>query len=80
VKVLDSNGVPVVGATVRGAWSGLVTTSGDNAVTDSAGIARFTSPQTKSRGTFVFTVGNVTQANYTYAPTTNTETSDSIQR
>jgi PKD repeat protein len=80
VKVVDSNGVAVVGASVRGAWSGLVSSSATSVVTDSAGIARFTSPQTKSRGTFIFTVSDVSHASYTYAPTTNTETSDSIQR
>jgi PKD repeat protein len=80
VKVVDSNGVAVIGATVRGNWSGLVSTSGQDVVTDSAGIARFTSPQTRQRGTFVFTVSAVSHASYTYAPTTNTETTDSIQR
>jgi PKD repeat protein len=80
VKVVDSNGLAVAGATVRGAWSGLVTSAATDVVTDSAGLARFTSPQTKSRGTFVFTVSNVSHASYTYAPTTNTETADSIQR
>jgi hypothetical protein len=70
----------VIGATVRGNWSGLVSTSGQDVVTDSAGIARFTSPQTRQRGTFVFTVSAVSHASYTYAPTTNTETTDSIQR
>jgi PKD repeat protein len=80
VKVVDSNGVAVIGATVRGNWSGLVSTAGENVVTDSTGIARFTSPQTRQRGTFVFTVSAVSHASHTYAPTTNTETTDSIQR
>ena len=80
VKVVDSNGAPVVGASVRGAWSGLVTSGASTLLTDSAGIARFTSPQTKSRGTFVFTVSDVSLSGYAYAPATNTETSDSIQR
>jgi PKD repeat protein len=80
VRIVNSQGVPVVGATVRGQWSGLVSTAGENMVTDSTGIARFTSPQTRSRGTFVFTVSAVTHDSHTYAPETNTETSDSIQR
>jgi PKD repeat protein len=80
VRVVDSNGQPVVNANVRGNWSGLVSAIGQNAVTDSTGTARFTSPPSKQRGTFVFTVTGVSAANYSYAPTTNTETSDSIQR
>jgi PKD repeat protein len=80
VRIVNSQGVPVVGATVRGQWSGLVSTTGENMVTDSTGIARFTSPQTRTRGTFVFTVNAVTHDSHTYAPETNTETSDSIQR
>jgi PKD repeat protein len=80
VRIVNSQGVPVVGATVRGQWGGLVSTAGENMVTDSTGIARFTSPQTRSRGTFVFTINAVTHDGHTYAPETNTETSDSIQR
>ena len=80
VKIVDGNGAPVPNASVRGNWSGVVSASGQSAVTDSAGIARFTSPPTRQRGTFVFTVTDVSHASFSYAPTTNTETSDSIQR
>ncbi|MFM9916506.1 MAG: PKD domain-containing protein [Rhizobacter sp.] len=81
VKVLGSNGLPVVGATVAGTWSGLVASIG-SAVTDSTGVAVFTSLTTRSTGgSFVFTVNSVGGVSgYTYAPLTNTETSDSIAR
>lgn len=80
VKVLDANGLAVAGATVSGAWSGL--TSGKaSATTDSTGTARFTSNSTRATsGRFTFTVKGVTRSGYSYAPSTNTETSDSIAR
>ncbi len=81
VKVLSSGGLPVAGASVTGNWSGLVTHTGIPATTDSAGVARFTSPTSlKGSGTFVFTVTDVRFSGYTYAPLSNTETSDSIAR
>jgi PKD repeat protein len=80
VKLVDANGVPVANATVRGDWSGIVWVVGQTAVTDSAGIARFQSTQTRQFGTFVFKVTGVSHTSHTYAPATNTETTDSIQR
>ncbi len=80
VKVLDSTGLPVANATVRGDWSGLIPAAGQTATTDSAGLAVFLSTQSRQRGTFIFTVTGVTHASFTYAPDTNTETTDSIQR
>ena len=79
VKVLDTSGNPVPGATVNGRWSGLV--SGTvGAITGNAGSATFSSPQTRSRGTFTFTVTGVTLAGYSYEAGRNTETTDSITR
>ena len=80
VKVLDANGLPVAGAAVSGSWSGL--TSGNaSATTDSTGTARFTSASSRATsGRFTFTVKGVTRSGYSYAPATNTETSDSIAR
>lgn len=80
VKVLGSNGLPVAGATVAGTWSGVVSRS-SSVVTDSTGVARFSSPTLRGgSGSFVFTVDNVSSSGYSYAPLTNTETSDSIAR
>jgi PKD repeat protein len=80
VRLVDGTGAPVVSATVRGNWSGLVSAIGQSAITDGSGIARFTSTPTRQRGTLVFTVTGVSHTGYTYAPATNTETTDSIQR
>ncbi|MEO6410332.1 MAG: PKD domain-containing protein, partial [Burkholderiaceae bacterium] len=72
-------GQVIAGATVAGTWSGIVSGSA-SAVGDSNGVATLQSPTTKTRGTFSFTVTSVTIAGYTYTPTANTETSDSITR
>jgi PKD repeat protein len=80
VKLVDGHGAAVAGATVAGSWSGLVARSG-SVVTDSAGMARFSSPNTRAgAGNFVFSVTAVSRSGYSYAPQTNTETSDSIAR
>ncbi len=80
VKLQDASGQPVVGAGINGTWSGLVSQTA-NATTDGTGVARFSSPSTRSKsGTFVFTVNGATLNGYVYAPATNTETSDSISR
>jgi len=81
VKVLSAAGLPVAGATVTGKWSGLVSSNAVSAVTDSTGVARFSSPSTrKTGGSFVYSVTGVSLSGYSYAPLTNTETSDSIAR
>ena len=79
VTVRDTAGNAVPGATVAGRWSGVVSGS-SSALTGSSGIAAFSSPSTKSGGSFVFTVTSVTIAGYTYQATLNTETTDSITR
>lgn len=79
VTVLDSQGRPVVGATVSGRWSGLVGGTAA-ATTGGTGVASFQSGTTRSRGTITFTVTGVTLAGYQYDATLNTETSDSISR
>jgi len=80
VQLLDASGAPVAGASVAGRWSGLVSRTA-SATTDGSGVARFTSPSSRSKsGTFVFTVDAATLNGYTYAPAMNTESSDSITR
>jgi PKD repeat protein len=80
VKLQDASGQPVVGAAINGTWSGLVSRTA-SATTDGTGVARFSSPSTRSKsGTFVFTVNGATLNGYVYAPATNVETSDSISR
>ncbi|WP_157269760.1 PKD domain-containing protein [Azohydromonas aeria] len=80
VKVVDSNGLPVAGAVVTGAWSGLVSASGVTATTDASGVAAFTSASSKKSGSFVFAVTNVARSGYSYAAGANTETRDFIFR
>jgi len=41
---------------------------------------KFTSPSTKSSGTFTFTVTGITAPGYSYDANQNKETSDSISR
>lgn len=77
VTVRDQNGALKSGATVIGQWSGL-TTGTASRTTSRKGTAALTSSRTKSRGTFTFTVTNISLSGFTYAPAQNTETSDSI--
>jgi PKD domain len=79
VTVFDDRGLVVPNATVTGKWSGVVAAN-RSAVSDGSGTATFTSPGTRSEGTFVFTVTRVTAAGYQYQPSRNIETSDSITR
>jgi hypothetical protein len=79
VTVRDAGGQVVTGATITGNWSGLVSGAA-SAVSASNGVATMSSPNSKSSGTFVFTVTGVTLAGFSYQPATNVETSDSITR
>ncbi|HYP49412.1 MAG TPA: PKD domain-containing protein [Pyrinomonadaceae bacterium] len=77
ITVYDNNGAPRAGVTVSGRWSGL-TTGTVTGTTGSNGQVVFTSSGTKNRGTFTFTVTNLSASGYTYNSTRNNETSDSI--
>lgn len=77
VTVRNQNGALVPSATVTGQWSGL-TTGTASKTTSRSGTAAITSSRTKTRGTFTFTVTGITISGYTYSPTRNVETSDSI--
>jgi PKD repeat protein len=80
VKVVDSKGVGVPGATITGTWSGLA--AGTATLTsNSIGNVTFVSASTTATsGTFTFTVNSVVRSGYTYDPSLNTETTDSIAR
>jgi PKD repeat protein len=79
VQVRDGSGNLLAGATVNGQWSGVV--SGNvGAITGGTGAASFSSPQTRNSGNFIFTVTGVTLGGYSYDPTLNVETRDSITR
>jgi hypothetical protein len=80
VRILDAAGQPVPSGTVTGSWSGLATKGPTTAYLDSSGYARFVSPSATGSGQFTFTVNAVTRSGWTYTPSANTETSDSITR
>jgi PKD repeat protein len=77
ITVRDANGAVRPGVTVAARWSGL-TTDTDSGVTDGNGQVVFTSNNTKKRGTFTVTVTNLSASGYTYNPSLNVETSDSV--
>ena len=77
VTVRDANGALRPGVTVSARWSGL-TTDTDTVTTDANGQAVIVSNNTKARGTFTVTVTNLSAAGFTYNPSLNVETSDSI--
>jgi PKD repeat protein len=77
IIVRKSDGAPITSATVMGTWSGLVsgTVSG---ITATDGKCTLSSPKTKRRGTYTFTVTNVSASGLTYLPAQNLITSNSI--
>lgn len=77
VTIRDTAGNPVNGATVSGAWSG-ATTGSVSGTTGTNGTVSFQSASIKKSGTFIFTVTNVTKSGFTYNPSLNIETSDSV--
>lgn len=77
VWIKDINTLDIEGATVYGTWSGLVSGS-SNGVTGADGKVTLKSPTTKSSGTITFTVTDVVKSGYTYDPSLNVETIDSI--
>ena len=80
VTVVNTTGITVDVATVEGHWSN-ATTDSDYGVTNSTGQVSLDSDEFKNapNGTnFTFTVDKVIKSGWTYDPTTNEETSDSI--
>ncbi|MDN5311027.1 MAG: in, partial [Methanolobus sp.] len=71
VKVVDSNGKPVSGATVNGIWSGPVTES-VSGITAADGTVEFTSSRDKNPdGTVIFEITEVTCSGYVYDSSRN---------
>jgi hypothetical protein len=80
VTIVDSSNKPVEGVTVSGHWSG-ATNDTDSGTTKTSGQASFKSDRVKnppSGITFIFTVDNVVKDGWTYDPSKNVETSNSI--
>jgi PKD repeat protein len=79
VTVRDGNGNFVPGATVNGAWSGIVSGTA-SALTGSSGVATVKSARTKASGSFTYAVTGITLPGYVYEPARNQETQDSASR
>lgn len=77
VTIKDQSGKVVPNATVTGKWTGLATGT-YSGKTNRNGVLTFTSPVSRNRGTFTFTVTGVKATGFTYDATKNTETTDSI--
>ncbi len=78
ITIMDASAMPVEGATVSGHWSGL-TQDTDSGTTGEGGIVPLNSNQVKNAsGIFTFTVDDVLLDGWTYDPSANEETSDSI--
>jgi PKD repeat protein len=77
VTVRNESGQVVPNASVVGNWSGVVSGSSARS-TGRNGTVSFTSPKTKNRGSFIFTVSGISVSGSTYSPANNVETSDSI--
>jgi hypothetical protein len=77
IWIKDTLGNDIEGATVSVTWSGSVSKS-QQGVTGADGKITFTSPKNKNGGTFTITVTDVVKSGYTYNPSLNVETSDSI--
>ncbi|MCZ6516932.1 MAG: Ig-like domain-containing protein [Gammaproteobacteria bacterium] len=78
VTLLDDANQSVMGASVSGAWSGLVSQNVSN-ITASDGIVVFESDKVSgSSGEFVFTVTSIIAEGYDYDPSANVESSDCI--
>lgn len=81
ILITDDSGNPVENATVSGQWSSK-TTDSDCGTTGADGKITVSSNkvQNPGKGTYTFTVNNVTHASFTYDSNDNVETSDSITK
>jgi beta-glucanase (GH16 family) len=80
VIVVDDGGRPVSGATVQGAWSGVITSGDTSRTTDGAGLATFYSSRTRTPGEVKFCVSSVATSGLTYDPAANLMTCGTITK
>jgi hypothetical protein len=80
VTVLDGAGRPVSGASVTGAWSGVISGGDTRRDTGADGVATFYSARSKSGGEVRFCVAGVARAGSAYDPTANVETCDVVTK
>jgi len=75
VRIVDTDGSSVAGATVSGHWTGSAMDT-DTVTTDENGIATAGSDRTRdTSGMFTFTVDDVSKDGWTYDPGANDENS-----
>ena len=69
---------PAVGATVKGAWSGVISNGDTSRVTGTDGVATFYSARSKTSGEVTFCVVDITRVGSEYNPDADLEDCDSI--
>jgi endo-1,3-1,4-beta-glycanase ExoK len=80
VAVVDGTGQPAVGATVKGAWSGVITKGDTSRVTDADGLATFYSARSRTAGEVEFCVIDITRVGSTFNPDASLENCHSIEK
>ena len=80
VSVADGLGRPVVGASVNGTWSGLISSGDGSRNTDSSGVATFYSSRSRNSGSVTFCVDGISLAGMTYDSGLNAETCATITK
>jgi beta-glucanase (GH16 family) len=78
VTVLDGAGRPVSGASVTGAWTGVITGGDTRRDTGSDGVATFYSARSRSAGQVSFCVTGVARSGSTYDSAANAESCDLV--
>jgi len=80
VTVRDGLGQPVPGATVTGAWSGIITGGDSSRTTGSDGIATFYSARSRSSGDVSFCVNGAAAEGMKYDPTADLDSCETISK
>ena len=80
VTVVDGLGRAVPGATVTGAWSGVITTGDTSRTTDTNGVATFYSAQSRATGNVGFCVTGVAGGSLYYDQNANLQSCTSITK
>jgi len=80
VTLVDGLGQPVQGATVTGAWSGVISGGDGSRVTDATGTAIFYSSRSRTPGLVGFCVTGATRSGLTYDDAANLETCETITK
>ena len=78
IVIVNEYGNPIDNTLVSGTWSRIVQDS-QAGFTTSDGSVIFTSPKTKKTGSIVFTIENISVADYSYHLENNNETWDSVE-